>query len=80
MPDELDPEDARMAENIRFAPSFAASPAGKINNLTGGAMSPGINGPGSVGPSGMGTVNMGSPSGTVRPGRSPTGRFAQGDK
>ncbi|KAK4684891.1 hypothetical protein P7C73_g5277, partial [Tremellales sp. Uapishka_1] len=28
--DELDPEDARMADSIQFLPSFANSPAGKL--------------------------------------------------
>ncbi|KAI9638710.1 uncharacterized protein MKK02DRAFT_31037 [Dioszegia hungarica] len=87
--DELDPEDARMAENIRFAPSFAASPAGKLvmgsSGHTGGRETGGMGGGGggggmSPGGSGQGTGGRGgeavaSPPAGARAGRSPTGRF-----
>lgn len=50
--DELDPEDARMAENVRFAPSFAASPAGKLVMGQGGQMA--LSPQGATGGGGMG--------------------------
>lgn len=78
-----------MAESIRFAPSFAASPAGKLvmgQSIGMGGMGLGQGGSGggsgSVGsPGHQGGMGLaGSPPGTVRGGRSPTGRFANAER
>ncbi|KAK8849833.1 hypothetical protein IAR55_005169 [Kwoniella newhampshirensis] len=71
--DELDPEDLKLAENIKFLPSFAQSPAGKLALGT----SPQS---GSAGGNGNGQGLSGSPGDGGR--RSPTmavgGRFGGG--
>ena len=61
--DELDPEDAKMAEGIKFLPSFASSPAGKLAL----GQSPAAGGMGM----GMGMSGGSSPGNR----RSPTARF-----
>lgn len=85
--DELDAEDARMADGVKFLPSFSTSTAGKL--LGGGVGGGGVGGPGSgVTPgsglgmsSGSGTGGPGSPGGFSPPGmgmssrRSPNTRF-----
>jgi len=63
--DELDPEDAKMAEGIKFLPSFASSPAGKL--ALGHGQSP-------VGGMGSGMAMSTSPAQR----RSPTARFTPG--
>lgn len=84
-----------MADSIRFAPSFASSPAGKM--MMSSSTTPGGNfNMGSVGANGLtggsgglgggggmggsgGSPGGASPPGTVRGGRSPTNRFG-GDR
>nr|XP_031858298.1 uncharacterized protein CI109_006269 [Kwoniella shandongensis]KAA5525370.1 hypothetical protein CI109_006269 [Kwoniella shandongensis] len=56
--DELDPEDLKMAESIKFLPSFAQSPAGK---LALGTSPQSGGGGGSGGGMGGGGGNVGSP-------------------
>lgn len=72
--DELDAEDARMADGVKFLPSFSASTAGKL--LGGSSTTPG-NGLGMSSSSGAG--GPGSPGGFSPPGmstrRSPNTRF-----
>ena len=67
--DELDPEDSKSAENVKFFPSFSSTPAGKAYQASGGVIAGG--GGGSVGSPGAGG---GSPG--VR--RSPQHRFSFG--
>ncbi|WVR07929.1 hypothetical protein IAU60_004972 [Kwoniella sp. DSM 27419] len=69
--DELDPEDMKMAESIKFLPSFAASPAGKLALGT----SPQSQGSSGANGTGSGGMNMSMGMGVGSPGdgrRSPT--------
>jgi hypothetical protein len=72
--DELDAEDAKMADGVKFLPSFSTSTAGKL--LGGSSVTPG-NGLGMSSSSGAG--GPGSPGGFSPPGmtsrRSPNTRF-----
>ncbi|WVQ95896.1 hypothetical protein IAU59_002995 [Kwoniella sp. CBS 9459] len=77
--DQLDPEDERMAEQIKFLPSFASSPAGKLALGTSPSQSTnmgfGAGSGGAGGGSGGGVAGSGGAMGVSSPGegrRSPT--------
>ncbi|WVF68343.1 hypothetical protein IAT40_003108 [Kwoniella sp. CBS 6097] len=80
--DQLDPEDERMAEQIKFLPSFASSPAGKLALGTSPSQSTGMGfgagsgaGGGGGGSGGAGSGGAGGGMGVSSPGegrRSPT--------